>query len=1173
MLGPLEVIEGNVAQPLGGVKQRAVLAILILHRGELVSGERLADELWGERPPATAAKTLQGYVSRLRKTLGEGLLRTRGRGYVLAVPSGQLDLDEFERLAGEGRLALSAGDAATAEERLRSALGLWRGPPLADFTYEPFAQAEIARLEEARLGSLEDRIEADLALGRESRLVAELERLVREHPVRERMRGQLMLSLYRTGRQADALECYRVGRRAMIDELGIEPGRALQDLEAAILRHDAALDPPVGETSTPRSALTGETVRTGGADAFSRDPVLGREEQLGQLRGGLDAAFDRQGVLFMIGGEAGIGKSRLADELARDARARGARVVWGRCWEAGGAPAYWPWTQVLRSLLHDRDDLDPRSFRGAGASSLLALIPEQREPSLVPTTPAAESEGARFQLFDAIAWLLREASRPQPAVMVLDDLHAADTPSLLLLQFLAGQLRDVSVMLLGLYRDDDSGENGALTACLASLAREQTTRRMRLTGLTGVDTAAMIDAITGRHVDDAIAATIHAETEGNPLFVGEIVRLLEADGRLEQPLDEPRRGAQLPETVRAVIEQRLRRLTMDCRRLLGVAATLGREFGIKELAAVAEIGEATALDLVDEAITARVLAEVPTVSRLRFSHALVRDSLYEALTAGHRRVTHLRAGEILEQLYESDPEPYLAELAHHFFEALPSGDTSRAVDYAQRAGHHAVALLAYEEAARLYALALRGLDIESGEVADKRCVLLVALGDARARAGDEPAAREAFLQAAAIASGASLSVLHAQAALGYGGRHVWSRAYDDIHLIPLLESALQALPAETPALRVRLMARLAGALRDHPSRDRRASLGAQAVSIARGLDDPATLAYALDGHYSALLWPETAEQRLTIADEIVTLAEQVNDNEREAAGRLYRMIANLELGRIIQAERDLDILADGAVKLRQPAQRWIATVSRANLALFQGRFEQARALIEEALAVGQRAQRRDAVLSHRLQRFLLDRETAGNTDTEALIKEAVSMFPTRPVFRCALAYIHAELGDRDRAQAEVDDLAAQDYAAVQRDNEYLFSLAFVADAVDTLAYAPAAAVLYDLLVPHAHLNAINADEVGTGSVSRTLGVLAVVLSRWDDGARHFQAALIHNQNMGALPWLAHTQYDYARMLLARDGPADRERAQRLLIAATEQYERLGMTPWLARASELLTRAG
>ena len=193
---------------------------------------------------------------------------------------------------------------------------------------------------------------------------------------------------------------------------------------------------------------------------------------------------------------------------------RGARVVWGRCWEAGGAPAYWPWVQVLRSLLHDRDNVDLRSFGGPGVSSLLALIPEQRDPPVALATPPAESEGARFQLFDAVAWLLRHATGAQPVVIVLDDLHAADTPSLLLLQFLAGQLGDAHLMLVGLYRDDHPSENGALNACVASLAREQTTRRIRLTGLTAADTAAMIDAITGRHVADSVARTIHSRDRG-----------------------------------------------------------------------------------------------------------------------------------------------------------------------------------------------------------------------------------------------------------------------------------------------------------------------------------------------------------------------------------------------------------------------------------------------------------------------------------------------------------------------------------------------------------------------------------------------------------------------------------------------------------------------------------
>jgi DNA-binding SARP family transcriptional activator len=1172
ILGPLEVLERDVAQPLGAAKQRAVLAILILHRGELVSADRLADELWGEHPPATAAKTLQGYISRLRKTLGEDLLRTQGRGYVLTLPPGELDLDQFDRLAREGRTALSDGNAATAAERLRDALALWHGPPLADFTYEPFAQAEIARLEETRLASVEDRIDADLGLGRHDQLVAELERLVREYPGRERLRGQLMLSLYRAGRQADALECYRIGRRAMIDELGLEPGRALQDLEAAILGQDPALDPPAAMTASSPGMSREETPRLRGDEAFSREPVLGRDEQLNELRSGLDAAFNGRGVVFMIGGEAGIGKSRLADELGRDARQRGARVVWGRCWEAGGAPAYWPWVQALRSLAHGRDDLDVRSIGGPGGTSLLALIPELREPSLAPGSLAAESEGARFQLFDAVAWLLRDATTVQPVVIVLDDLHAADTPSLLLLQFLAGQLADMAVMLAGLYRDDDPGEDGALRACLASLARERATHRMRLTGLSAADTAEMIEAITGRHLTDSVVRAIHAETEGNPLFVGEIVRLLEAEDRLERPIDEVRGGPQLPDSVREVIGQRLRRLDPECRRLLSAASVLGREFGLRELAAVVELDEDMILDALDEAFRIRVVIEAPAVGRLRFSHALVRDTLYDGLSVGHRRAAHLRAGEILERFHGADPEPYLAELAYHFFEALPSGDIGRAIAYAQRAGGHAVALLAYEEAARHYRLALRALNLQTGEVAEKRCALLVALGDAWARAGDGPAGREAFLQAGGIAAAAGHPVLQAQAALGYGGRFLWSRAYNDVHLIPLLEAALQAVPAEAPSLRVRLMARLSGALRDHPSRDRRASLSAQAVEIARGLGDPATLAYALDGHYSAIMWPENSEERLMIADEIVRLAERVHDNERLPAGRLYRVIAYMELGRMAEAEAEVDTMAEEAAALRQPAQLWVTTATRANIALFQGRFDRARTLIDEAATRGERAQRRDSVVSHRLQLFAYDWETGRVGEIERLIDDAVCEFPTRPVFRCALAEIHARVGDTSRAQDDIRDLAPDDFAAIQRDNEFLFSLAFLTHAVDSLGDLHAAAVLYDLLVPYAHLNAMNADEVGTGSASRTLGILARALSRWDDATRHFEAAIVHNQRMGALPWLAHTQHDYAKMLLARGTRHDREHAQQLLVAANEQYERLGMTAWSARASELLVAA-
>ena len=377
------------------------------------------------------------------------------------------------------------------------------------------------------------------------------------------------------------------------------------------------------------------------------------------------------------------------------------------------------------------------------------------------------------------------------------------------------------------------------------------------------------------------------------------------------------------------------------------------------------------------------------------------------------------------------------------------------------------------------------------------------------------------------------------------------------------------LPPDASALRVKLMARLAGASRDHRSRERRASLSAQAVEIARRMNDPATLAYVLDGRYSALMWPENAEQRLMIADEIVALAEQVPDSERAIQGRIYRVIANLELGRMTDAETDLEITAERAAALRQPAQLWFAAAMRAVIALFRGRFGEAERLIDDALALGERAQRRDAVLSHRLQLFMLSRETGRLAEVEELMERAVSEFPTRPVFRCALACLQADLLHTDQARRLVQDLAVDDFSVIQQDNEYLFSLSFLADAVNELGEIRTAAVLYDLLAPHAHLNASNADELATGCVSRPLGVLATTMSRWEHGARHFDAAISQNAAMGARPWVAHSRHDYARLLLARDGDGDRERAQTLLTSARDEYEAMGMATWAQRTRELL----
>jgi WD40 repeat protein/DNA-binding SARP family transcriptional activator len=362
ILGPLEARSESGPVALGGIKPRAVLAVLLLHPNESVHAERLALALWGEDAPASAVKTVQVYVSRLRKALGDGeALVTTPAGYCLRVGADELDAERFARLVEDGRRALDDGRAEQAAAVLRQALALWRGPPLAELEFEPFAQTEIARLQEQRLVALEARVEADLAAGRHVELVGELTPLVAAHPMRERLVGDLMLALYRCGRQVEALEVFRAARRRLVEEIGVEPGPQLQRLEQAILRHDASLEPRVAQTRLPPEL-----------DAAAEPALVGRERELAWLRGHWDRARTGRGAVVAVTGVRGIGRSRLAAELAREAHRAGAVVAYcsGRDPPAAVRAVLDPLGTAERATLLVADDLDD-----AGAELVGELAP------------------------------------------------------------------------------------------------------------------------------------------------------------------------------------------------------------------------------------------------------------------------------------------------------------------------------------------------------------------------------------------------------------------------------------------------------------------------------------------------------------------------------------------------------------------------------------------------------------------------------------------------------------------------------------------------------------------------------------------------------------------------------------------------------------------------------
>jgi eukaryotic-like serine/threonine-protein kinase len=945
-----------------------------------------------------------------------------------------------------------------------------------------------------------------------------------------------------------------------MDEFGLRDlgEHRLKDLARPLRLYQVTADGLIAEFP-PLRALARPSTDLGGV-------FVGRASELAALFGGLEDALAGRGRLFLLAGEPGIGKSRLAEELIAHASARGARILVGRCWEAGGAPAFWPWVQALRAYLRDTDD----GALGAqpGAAQLAQILPELREgfPDLAEP-PASEPEAARFRLFEATAEFLRDAAQRRPIVLVLDDLHAADAPSLLLLRFLARELGSTRMLLLGAYRDVDPVPVEPLREAVAELAREPVTRRLALAGLSEREVAQYVAQTAAESAQ--LVAALHEETEGNPLFVGEMVRLLSVEGaRLES-------GAELrlaiPQSIRDVIARRLTHLSQECNRLLVLAAVLGREFALDALARMGDVSEEPLLDVLDEAMAARVVSDVPGVAdRLRFDHVLIRDTLYEGLASARRVRLHGLAVKALEELYGEEPGPHLAELAHH---AVAASDFARARRYAWRAGDRALTLLAYEEAARWYRTALDALDGADARDEQARCELLLWLGEAEMRAGNAPAAKTAYLDAAAVARHRGLPRELARAAAGYGGRIVWARAGDDDRLVPLLEEGLAAIAGDDVELHAKLLARLAGALRDEPSRERRDKLSSEAVALARRTENLAALAYALDGRAASIVAPDTVAECLALGTELCEVAERSGDPERVMAGHFHRIIALLQLGDVRAAEVDLAACSRIARELKQLAHLWQVSGVEAMLALAAGRLAEGEELVAQALALGERAQRGAAIPVYRLQQYTLCDFRGSLEEVEPAIRDLIADHPARPVFRCVLVHLQARLERMPEAQRTLDDLTRDELSALPFDQEWLFAMSLLAETSALLGDTASAALLYGALHPWAALNVVDQAEGIRGSVARYLGLLAAATNRRGQAERDFEDALAMNARTGARPWLAHTQNDYARMLLARDGPGDRTRAHELLDTALASYRELGMEAHAASALALARRVG
>jgi class 3 adenylate cyclase len=938
--------------------------------------------------------------------------------------------------------------------------------------------------------------------------------------------------------------------------------RALRELLQAIACEPSAVDE------------LGTTELANPLDRLAGGAFVGREREEKDLRSGFQDALSGRGRLLLLAGEPGIGKTRAAEELATYARLRNAQVLWGRCYEGEGAPAFWPWVQIIRSYVHERDPTALLSTMGVGAADIAQVVSEVRErlPGLPPPL-ALEPEQARFRLFNSVTTFLKNAATRQPLVLILDDLHWADKPSLLLLQFLAREMADARLLVVGTYRDVELRRQHPLSQTLADLAREQLSQRVHLAGLSEVDLARFIEITVGSKPPTALVTAVYKESEGNPFFVTEIVRLLATDGRLEHPEEVKSWSVIIPQGVREVIGKRLDHLSDDCNGVLTTAAVIGREFGLDVLVQVSDLSEDRLVELLEEAVAARVITEVTaTNARYLFSHALIRETLYDELTLTRRVRLHRRIANVLEGLYAAKPEPHLAELAYHFFQAARVGDVDKAVTYAQQAGQRAVALLAYEEAARLYGLALQAIDLKDQPGQDQRCNLLLALGDARWRAGEVAAAKESLQQAASAARAAKLPEHFARAAIGFGsgiGPMVGVEfGVHDASVTELLEEALQVLDAGDSALRARVLACLAIALYWSSSEGRRGEVSQQALEIARRVGDKAALAQALHSRHFSLWGPGNLTERLEVATEILELAEAAGDQEAALRGHVYRLGDLLELGQLQAAEQERADYIRLAEQLRQPYYLWWAAVLRVTQPLFEGRCEEAELLAQTALAVGQQAQEPNALQVFGAQMLAL-RWTQGRLEeVEMYIQGFAEQYATVPAWRCALAFLYGELGREEQAREQFERVAANDFRDLPLDIGWLVAMTLIAQVCGMLRDAARARLLYDLLRPCSGRNIVHPAAVCIGSTDLPLGLLAATMSEWSLATEHFERALAMNTEMGTQPLRARTHLAYAAMLIERAAPADLGLARDHLNRALDSGQEIGMKALVERALAL-----
>jgi len=919
-------------------------------------------------------------------------------------------------------------------------------------------------------------------------------------------------------------------------------------------------------------------------------PFVGRQAEYETLLKKLSEAANRRGSVVLLAGEPGIGKTRLTEEFCEHASSS-ATIIRGNCYESDVAAPFGPWLEALRSLAEQLGDDQLRDALGDTAPEIATLLPDLRRK--LPDTGEVmklDPESERARLFDAISAFVKNAAKDKPLVIFMDDLHWCDKPSLLLLEFVARGIATERIVIVGTYRDMEVDGVHPLAQTLAALRRFEHHERLAIKGFPRKEIDALLVAIEpseeSQPVRRVLSAVLSRQTEGNPLFVREVIttliesgKIVHEDGRWTSHVTDVAELG-IPEGIREAIGRRLSRMSDGCNQMLGRASAFISGFTWEELAAISDEPGDQLLDYLDEALGAQLVAE-RSRGQYYFTHALVRATLYDELSTPRRVRLHRRAAESLETLYADDIDSHLSELASHYVASM-GGHAEKAIEYSIRAGKRAMEMAAWEEAAEHYGRALEAMSEDADQ--EQRCRVLLNLAECEHIACRFQEGVHLSRSAAAAARGIESAELLSRAALEFDQNAQKLEANLTLERLLLLNEALGLLDADDSSIRASVLSR-------------RVQAASAVANVQAGLTSAGFLAWTgnkdehlLDQAREALAMAQRVGDDLAIADACLFLHgygwNSDNDHERRtlmdlglnSARRVGHGVREVDilaqlsgdilaLGEIDDFRRNLESLLEAVERTGYRSERYLVSAGYAALALAEGRLGSAETHL------GEYSRDPDANATSAVAfsaQMLFVRMLQGRLgEMEPLWRVVITRWQGLPVMHAAMVMILASIGKREEASVGLEELAGDGVDSIPRDFTWKLTLSMAADASAEISHSQSAEALYDALLPYASAHSTVANIFTLGPIARVLGRLAALLERWNRSEQHFETALAENERVGFHAWTTWTRLNYGDMLLRRDGSGDREKARALLEQALEEAQAMGMAKVVSDCERLL----